>query len=158
MRKICITGLCLFSVIAFAQHARTIHVVDLQKILAQQSDQIQIINFWATWCGPCIKELPYFEKLTAEARPNVKVMLVSLDLDLDSNPDKVYKFISRKNIRSEVVLLDERDPNLWINKIDKQWSGALPATLLINHKTGKRKFIGNALGEGDLQKYLNEIQ
>jgi hypothetical protein len=105
-----------------------------------------------------VKELPLFEKITAEKRPGVRITLVSLDLDLDPNPDKVYKFISRKNIQSQVVLLDEADPNSWINKIEKEWSGALPATILINHKTGKRKFIGKALEEGDLEKFLEGLQ
>jgi thiol-disulfide isomerase/thioredoxin len=158
MRKLLITGLCLWSVIARAQDARTIRIMDLQKILGQQSNDIQVINFWATWCAPCIKELPYFETLTSEALPNVRVTLVSMDLNLDPNPEKVYRFIAKKHIQSEVMLLDERDPNSWIKMIDKGWSGALPATLLINHQTGKRKFIGNALGEGELQKYVTEIR
>jgi hypothetical protein len=88
----------------------------------------------------------------------VTVTLVSLDLDLDPNPEKVYKFISRKNIQSQVLLLDEPDPNSWINRIEKAWSGALPATLVINHKTGKRKFVGKELKEGDLERLLEEIQ
>lgn len=142
----------------FAQDARIIRLSDLQKVMEEKSQEIQVINFWATWCGPCVKELPYFEQLNAEARPGVSVTLVSLDLDLDPNPDKVYGFISRKNIQSEVLLLDERDPNSWINKIDREWSGALPATLLINHRTGARKFIGRALRAGELEKYLEEIR
>lgn len=81
-----------------------------------------------------------------------------MDLDLDPNPEKVYKFILRKKIQSEVVLLDEVDPNSWINKVDKDWSGALPATIFINQKSGKRKFIEKEMLEGDLEKHLKEIQ
>ena len=105
-----------------------------------------------------MKELPFFEKINAEAQPGIKVTLVSLDLDLDPNPEKVYRFISRKNIQSKVVLLNETDPDTWISKIEKHWSGALPATILINHETGKRKFIGKALHEGELEQYLDELQ
>ncbi len=158
MSKTIFLGLFFCGVTCFAQEAKTIRLADLQKMMDERSQKIQVINFWATWCGPCVKELPFFEKLTAEARPDVKVTLVSLDLDLDPNAEKVYRFISRKNIRSQVLLLDEPDPNSWINKVEKQWSGALPATILINHKTGKRKFIGKALEEGELEKYLSEIQ
>lgn len=141
-----------------AQQAEIISASDLQERIAAEHEKIQIINFWATWCGPCVKELPVFEKITSERRPDVKVILVSLDLDLDPNPEKVYRFIGHKNIQSEVLLLNEPDPNSWINKIEPQWSGALPATVIINPKTGKRKFIGRSLREGELDQYLNEIQ
>lgn len=141
-----------------AQKAEVVRAADLEALMNDDSQKIQIINFWATWCGPCIKELPFFEKITEEGQPGVKVTLVSLDLELDPNPEKVYKFIAKKNIRSQVLLLDEPDPNAWINRIEPQWSGALPATVIINHETGKRKFIGRALHEGELKQFLDEIQ
>lgn len=158
MSKLILFCALFYSGLSFGQKAEIIKLADLQKIISTKSDKIQIINFWATWCGPCVKELPLFEKLTAQGRNDVKVTLVSMDLDLDPNPEKVYKFISRKKIQSEVVLLDEADPNSWISKIEGQWSGALPATILINQKTGQRKFIEKELHEGDLEKYLKEIQ
>jgi thiol-disulfide isomerase/thioredoxin len=159
MKKISfIAALLSFAHSAHAQKAEVISASELQRRIAGESDKIQIINFWATWCGPCVKELPLFEKITSEGRPDVKVTLVSLDLDLDPDAQKVYKFIDRKNIQSEVLLLSEPDPNSWINKIAPEWSGALPATLIINAKTGKRKFIGRSLHQGELDEYLNEIQ
>jgi hypothetical protein len=81
-----------------------------------------------------------------------------MDLDLDPNPEKVYKFIARKNIQSEVLLLDEQDPDSWISKVEKNWSGALPATIVINQKTGKRKFIEKELHDGDLERLIQELQ
>lgn len=147
-----------FSSTSFAQTAQTIKLNDLQAIINKKSEDIQVINFWATWCGPCIKEMPLFEKLTSENKPGVKVTLISMDLDLNPDPEKVYKFIARKNIKSEVLLLDAPDPDSWINKIEKEWSGSLPATLVINHKTGQRKFIGKELHEGDLERLIAEVQ
>jgi len=105
-----------------------------------------------------VKELPLFEKVHAEARPDVVVTLVSMDLDLDDNPEKVYKFVARKNLKSEVLLLNEPDANSWIDRIEKKWSGALPATLIIDHKTGRRIFIDRSLREGELEKYLNDLE
>lgn len=153
-----IAAVFLTSQVGLAQDAAIIHKADLQALMSDKTQTIQIINFWATWCGPCIKELPFFEKITKEGRPDVNVILVSLDLELDPNPEKVYKFIAKRNIRSEVLLLDEPDPNSWINQIEPQWSGALPATIIVNQKTGKRKFIGRALHEGELEQFLSEIQ
>ena len=143
---------------AFGQQAEIIKLDKLQHLIAKKSDNIHVINFWATWCAPCVKELPLFEKLSAEGRADVKVTLVSMDLDLDPNPEKVYRFISRKNIRSEVVLLDEQHPDEWIDKIEKEWSGELPATIVINQKTGQRKFVGKELHEGDLERIIAELQ
>ena len=147
-----------FSLSVYAQNARTIKLDELQAIINKKSDDIQVINFWATWCGPCVKEMPLFEKLTSQNRPGVKVTLISMDLDISPDAEKVYKFIARKNIKSEVVLLDAPNPDSWINKIEKEWSGALPATLVINHKTGQRKFVGKALQEGDLEHLISEVQ
>jgi len=153
-----ISGVLCFSIQGFSQQAEIIKLADLQHLMEEESPPVHIINFWATWCAPCVKELPFFEKITAEKQPGVQVTLVSLDLDLDPNPEKVYRFIARKNIQSKVVLLDETDPNAWIIKIDSQWSGALPATILINHQTGKRRFIGKALEEGELERFLEGLQ
>lgn len=148
----CLTNLC------FAQQPRIVSATELERFLSRETDTIDIINFWATWCGPCIKELPLFEEITLDSSFRVKVTLVSLDLELDPNPEKVHKFVERKNIHSQVLLLDEADPNTWINRIEPQWSGALPATILINHKTGERKFIGRSIHKGELEQLLHEIQ
>lgn len=146
---------CL-SISLFAQKAEQIKLKDLQHIIATPSDHIQVFNFWATWCAPCVKEIPLFEKLNQENKA-VDITLVSMDFDLDPNPDKVNRFVARKNLQSRVVILAESDPNSWIDKIDKNWSGALPATLVVNTKTGKRKLVQKELHEGDLEKLIEEV-
>jgi len=130
---------------------------EIQSLLTSEKDEIQIINFWATWCGPCIQELPLFEKLGQE-RKDVHITLVSLDLDLDANPEKVYKFVERKKIKSDVLILDEPDPDSWIDKIEKEWSGSLPATIVVNTKTGKRTFIDRELKEGELEMLIESVK
>jgi thiol-disulfide isomerase/thioredoxin len=160
MKKI-ITVLVLYigfgSTLLFAQKAEQIKLKDLQEVINSPAEHIQVINFWATWCAPCVKEIPLFEKLNAENK-NVDVTLVSMDYDLDPNPDKVHRFMVRKKIQSKVVILAESDPNAWIDKIDKNWAGALPATLVINTKTGKRKLIQKELQEGELEKLIDEVK
>jgi len=157
MRKLLAIALLLIAFAANAQKAEIVKLEQLQELIQSKSDHIKVINFWATWCAPCIKELPYFEKL-GQDRPDVKVTLVSMDLDLDPNPEKVHKFVARKKLQSKVVILDEKDPNSYIEQIDKNWSGALPATIIINGKTGQRKFVGKELHEGELEKLIAEIQ
>jgi thiol-disulfide isomerase/thioredoxin len=158
MKKLIVVAFVLLFAPGFAQKAELIRLTDLQKIIDSKTEKILVINFWATWCGPCIKELPLFEKLHQENRADVKVTLVSMDLDLDPNIDKVHRFIARKNIQSEVLVLNEKNPNEWIDKIEKQWSGALPATIVINQKTGQRKFVEKELHEGDLERLIAEVQ
>jgi thiol-disulfide isomerase/thioredoxin len=143
--------------LSWAQKAPIVKLGELKRVITEPSDHVKVINFWATWCAPCVKELPLLEKAGAE-REDIKITLVSLDLDLDPNPEKVYKFIERKKLRSEVLILDEKDPNAWIDQVEKEWSGALPATLVINGRTGKRKFVEKELHEGDLERLIAEVQ
>jgi thiol-disulfide isomerase/thioredoxin len=158
MRSLLIVSLVLLNFLtAGAQKADQIKLKDLQQVINKPSDKIQVINFWATWCAPCVKEIPLFEKLN-QVNKEVEVTLVSMDYDLDPNPEKVYRFMTRKNLQSKVVILAEQNPNSWINKIDKSWkSGTLPATLIINTKTGRRKFVQQELHEGDLEKMIEDV-
>ncbi len=136
--------------------AEVVKLKQLQDHINRETSNIKVINFWATWCGPCVKEMPLFEKLGAE-RKDVEVTLVSLDLDLNPKPEVVHRFVERKKLKSKVLILDEKDPNSWINQIEKNWSGAIPATIIINGKTGQRKFVEKELHEGDLEKLIAEI-
>ena len=145
---------CFLSV-ATAQKAIVVKFDALQKILETKSDQIQVINFWATWCAPCVKELPLLEKLNAQKDLNTKITLINLDYA--DKLDKVNEFMARKNIQSEVLLLDDIDYNSWIDKVDKSWGGAIPATLIINPRTGKRKFVEKELKEGELENLIAEL-
>ncbi|MGB4974491.1 MAG: TlpA disulfide reductase family protein [Cyclobacteriaceae bacterium] len=140
-----------------AQPAEKVKIEDLQKMVGGNSGKIQVLNFWATWCAPCIKELPLFEQMNA-TRKDIEISLVSIDLDLDPNPDKIYRFIDRKKLKSKVYILDERDPNTWIDKIDKSWSGAIPATLVVNLENGKRRFVEKELKEGDLEEIIDSVK
>ena len=106
-------------------------------MLERQDGKTYVINFWATWCAPCVKELPAFEKLNKEyAAKNVEVILVSLDF-----PKQVEKrllpFINKKNLQSKVILLDDVNEDAWIKEIDSAWSGAIPATLIYSSKGRK---------------------
>ena len=157
MRKVLAIFLLLGAFNAYSQKAEVVKLDQLQSFIQAKTDHIKVINFWATWCGPCIKELPLFEKL-GQDRSDVQVTLVSMDLDLDPNPEKVHKFVARKKIQSKVLILDAKDPNSYIDQIDKNWSGALPATIIINSKTGQRKFVEKELHEGELEKLIAEVQ
>ncbi len=105
---------------------------ELEPILHYSDDTVYVINFWATWCAPCVKELPYFQEVhdTYDSK-NVKVILVSLDFS-DKLESKLMPFIKNRNLSPQVILLDDPNENIWISKIDESWSGAIPATLIYN--------------------------
>jgi thiol-disulfide isomerase/thioredoxin len=129
----------------------------LEAYIASSADnKVKVINFWATWCAPCVKELSFIDSLRYTYDPDkLKVLLVSLDF-----PDeltKVNKFIQRKKIGSTVWLLNESDPNLFIDKVDPSWSGAIPATLLIRNSTAQRVFLEGELTKAGLEKHINKL-
>lgn len=129
----------------------------LEYFLNKKDDTTYVVNFWATWCVPCIEELPYFEKLNKEYKTkNVKVLLVSLDMH-KMVESKLIPFIKDNNLQSDVVLLRDPDSNRWIPKVDENWTGSIPATIIYNKN--KRKFYEKAFTytelETEVQQFLN---
>lgn len=135
-----------------------LEVVDyegLEKYLNTTSDKTYVVNFWATWCAPCIKELPYFEQLNASyADKKVEVILVSLDFPkkYDSN---LKPYIVEKQIKSKVVALNDPDSNSWIKKISADWTGAIPATLIFNKD--KRQFYEQTFTFEELETQVKQF-
>jgi thiol-disulfide isomerase/thioredoxin len=158
MRLVALLFWCQFLfVAAVGQTLPRVTARELNARIQSAGDRIRIYNFWATWCAPCVKEMPLFERFQAE-HPEVEVVFVSLDLNLDPDPAKVVRFVARKKLTSEVILLDEGDPNSWIDLIEKKWSGALPATLVVNPSTQVRVFEQREFKEGELERLVDRVK
>lgn len=155
MKKILIIFLILASMQISAQEVEVIRFADLQKKMLNADATLTVFNFWATWCGPCIKELPHFDALESEYS-GIKVYLVSIDFQ--SELEKVRKFVSKKSLKSDVLFLDEKDPDSYMGKVSQEWSGAIPATLFVTD-LGKTYFHEKAFTKEELEKtikkYLN---
>ncbi|MUU78716.1 TlpA family protein disulfide reductase [Winogradskyella endarachnes] len=124
----------------------------LEPRLYTDSNKTYLVNFWAMWCAPCVKELPYIEAL-AKKYPEVEVLLVSMDFPEDIDV-KLKPFLRDEKITSEVVILDDPDSNTWIDKIDSNWSGAIPFTIIYNKE--KRLFYERSFENlEDLETELN---
>ncbi len=140
-----------------AQTARLLTLDQLEKRMKQGRDTTYIVNFWATWCAPCLEELPYFERLGTSLRgKKVKILLVSTDAKTKLN-SAVIPLAKRLKLKSEVFVLNEKSQQLYIDRVDPGWSGALPATLFINKSKGKRKFYEKEFSYAELLKTYNSI-
>jgi thiol-disulfide isomerase/thioredoxin len=140
--------LIAFIFIAFSVKAQKIPVYKIDQLLNRinnNSDTTYVVNFWATWCKPCVAELPEFEKINKEYKTQkVKVLLVSMDFKEELNK-RVKPFIQKNKYTCDVVLLDEVNGNDFINKVNEQWSGALPATLITKRNKSIVKFYEKKL-------------
>ena len=139
----------LFPLLLSAQTVPSLTHNKLKPLLNQKGDKIYVVNFWATWCAPCIKELPYFEVI--DQREDVEVLLVSLDFPKHKE-SRLLPFIKKNKLQAKVVLLDDADENSWINDIHPNWSGSLPATLIYTKK--QRGFYEQSFTASRLDKIL----
>lgn len=135
--------LLLYATTFYGQQVKLITVDQLQERIKKGKDSTYVVNFWATWCAPCIKELPHFEKFSQDYKSGkLSVLLISVDFKSKLN-SAVVPFVKRKRIKNEVFLLNESNPQEYIDRIEPSWSGSIPATLFI--KNEKRKFIESEL-------------
>jgi thiol-disulfide isomerase/thioredoxin len=133
-----------------------VSVVTFGQLQAQaatkQNDTLYVVNFWATWCDPCVKELPYFQ---AESKKygHSKVKMIFVSLNSQKEFAKVQQFVIDKSLGPEVLLLNGGNPNDWIDKIDSSWSGAIPATVMYKHAK-KLYFHEGELTQPELDKTI----
>ena len=119
---------------------------EFEPHLLHSNDTTYVVNFWATWCKPCVEELPFFEKLIpAVAGQPVKVLLVSMDFPKDIQK-KLIPFVAERKLEKHVVALADLDYNAWIDKVSTEWDGAIPFTLIYNKK-------GRVVKSGEMANY-----
>lgn len=127
---------------------------DLAPIFSRTDDKIYVINFWATWCAPCVEELPYFEQLAEETNSEeVEIVMVSLDFRRDVRT-KLLKFIKERPFNLPVIALTDSKTNLWIDKVDPEWGGAIPITIV--YRQDKRLFFPDQFA--NYEELLNAVQ
>ena len=118
---------------------RVLNYEKLKPLLNIQDDTTYLVNFWATWCSPCMAELPYYLELDSlYADKPLKLLLVSLDFKKDYLR-KLQPFVKSMGLEDRVVVLEDNNANFWINDIEPSWGGAIPATLV--YKNGERAFF-----------------
>jgi thiol-disulfide isomerase/thioredoxin len=142
--------LCLQS-----QNIKKVYFDVFEKELKEDISNTYIVNFWATWCKPCVEELPEFEKLSEHYKnSNVKVILMNLDYT-SKLESLVLPLLKRKNIKSIVYHLLDTDPNLWIDRVEKKWGGALPATIIFKPGMKSIYFTEGKITFEEISNFLN---
>jgi len=146
-------GLLLYpDLLIYSQSIKVNSFEDIKPLLHKQNDTLYLVNFWATWCVPCVKELPEIEKVAKEYQnAKFKVLLISLDMpgQIDS---RLIPFIKKNNVESEVILLNDPDFNSWIDEVDPNWSGAIPASVI--YRNNNREFFEQSFSYNELKEII----
>lgn len=150
--------LTLSSLPAISQEIKSVKITEVEKIIAESNTPL-IINMWATWCKPCIEEIPYFleeVKKRNEKNDSIQILLVSLDFK-EAFPSDIRAFAKKRKFNAPIVWLDETNADYFCPKIDPKWSGAIPATLFVNNRTGYRNFIEEKIKHDDLKEEIKKV-
>ena len=125
----------------------------LNQLLESSKGQVLVVNFWATWCGPCREEFPDFVRLHREkADSGLKVVAISMDEPEDEK--EAVEFLEKQGVEFSAYLRDFEDFEKFVNVIDPDWSGALPTTFIFD-RSGKRAF--RHVGKTSFEELMEEI-
>lgn len=108
----------------------TIDVEGVKKLAANKTGDLRLINVWATWCGPCLGELPELVTINRMYR-NRRFRMYTISLDAAADRDQALRHLTEKHVSSINYLYDSEDRNALAEALDAQWQGPVPYTLLI---------------------------
>jgi thiol-disulfide isomerase/thioredoxin len=107
---------------------REVTPTDALKVVKQSDAKITVVNFWATWCVPCVEEFPSFTKLDRTLdEQGVEVMFISTDFP--NQKQKVADFLAEHGVTG-TSYLKTGDATKFVNGFSEDWSGAVPATFI----------------------------
>lgn len=135
---------------------KAIKITDLEKTI-KESTSPMIINFWATYCVPCIEEIPYFQEMAKKYKSEgVSLLLVSLDLKT-AYPTKIDAMAKRLKLTAPIAWLNETNADYFCPRVDSSWSGGLPASLFVSNATGYRRFYEDEVSKEKLEKEIHAM-
>ena len=153
--------LCLLFIIgsSYCLKAQDIQIFEkfseLEFLFEEESDSVHVINFWATWCGPCVAELPYFVKASETfSEKAVRFSFVSLDFKKQFE-SKLIPFMENNDIPGKHYNLWDLNYNAWIDKVNPEWSGAIPITIILGPK-GKEFVLTSFESEKELLDLIDK--
>lgn len=146
--------LMFLSAPSIAQKKEIIHLDQLLALLKNESDSVLVVNFWATWCKPCVAEMPSFIKVEQEFE-NEKIRFVYLSLDFRRDfSTRLLPYVEKMKMKGDVFLLNELDYDAWIDLVEPGWQGSLPSTLVISPQSKTRTFHEGELSHDELKNLI----
>ncbi len=129
----------------------------LEKIIKERNGKVLLLNIWATWCLPCREEFPDLVKVAKEfGRAKVEVIGISTDFPEDMKR-KIIPFLKKQNVNfTNYVSAFKNDEEL-INFINKDWNGALPATVIFDQAGNRVAFLEGKKSYADFTEQLNRL-
>ncbi|MCW3105828.1 MAG: hypothetical protein JWQ09_334 [Segetibacter sp.] len=127
------------------------------KAMIDHSTGPMIVNFWATWCGPCIREIPWFDSIIAMKNSPVKLVLVSLDYKSEY-PRQLTAFVKKHGYKGEVVYLDDANIESYIQTIEPKWKGAIPASIFVNNSTKYYQLFNEQIPKQRFEMELDKLE
>jgi thiol-disulfide isomerase/thioredoxin len=146
---------CIYCIDVKAQQVSERRFSAIDSVMHVKNDTLYVMNFWATWCKPCVKELPAFEEANRKFNGRAfRMILVSLDF-ANGIETRIRPFLKERDMKTEVWVLKESDYSTWIDKVNEKWSGSLPATLIFNNGKKTRRFHEGEISEGKLNDIIS---
>ncbi len=154
--RICKIGILAAFLASFTYVPKTVQKLSyeqLEKRVKKNNDTLYIVNYWATWCKPCVEEMPYFIE-SAKKNASQKVKFIFVSLNSLKETEKVNQFVEKRQIEQDVFLLNAGNPNIWIDKVDPSWGGSIPATAMYKKKV-KVFFREGEFTQAELDSVIN---
>lgn len=158
MKRMLSLVLCIYATanVAVAQTIREMKMPELVQHY-KKAKGILVVNFWSTWCKPCIDEIPYFISVAnAMKADSVQLLLVSQDTKELYQTGALKKYLQQKGWKLPVVWLNETNADYYCPLVDATWSGAIPATIIIRPSTGYYQFYEESLSAEALQTAIKK--
>lgn len=149
----------LAAALAAEPPAPAVEAVDaagLRRVLESERGKVVVLNFWATWCDPCREEFPDLARLAREERARLTLVSVSLD-DTDLLEAQVRPFLARMGAPGRALIRGPGDPDAFINGVDPDWSGALPATFVHDRAGVRVHAVHGATSYAALRKLVEPL-
>jgi thiol-disulfide isomerase/thioredoxin len=148
--------LLLLTSFSYSQQVKKVKIAALMEYI-QKSDHPLVVSFWATWCAPCVEEIPWLQTAVEKYKDDkVELVLVSLDF-APSYPKKITEFVQQNKFTATFFWLNETNADEFCPKIDARWGGSIPANLFMNNKTGYRRFFDRQLTDRQAEPEVKKL-
>jgi thiol-disulfide isomerase/thioredoxin len=134
---------------------KVIEFGELEKLLGSQSPRTRVFHFWASWCAPCLQELPQWNSIIPQyTNKEMEWYFVDISIEEDLQTKTMDFLLLQPNLRP-VLHLNPDNPNEWVPKVHPDWQGTIPMTLIV--KGEQKILIEKKMSVEELQQQLGNF-